>query len=115
MLRFPVLADAGTTFVTVRHEPPFTGQLPSGRVGATDNPVVQFLVVSNHPRPIQRKHGLKHITTGTVWEQAWETAEREWQNGHYVNPDAEDPLEVIYGGLLLKHTADYMSLKQMTN
>lgn len=105
-----------TDFLTVRHEPPFTGQLPDGRVGTTDRVVVQFLVVSPHPRRfVYGNPGQKLTTQGAVWESDWEDAEREYRNGHYVNVNAKDPLEVIFRGLVLKHSGDIVSLKQLIN
>lgn len=113
---YPILIESGTEFVSVRHEPPFTGQLPTGEVGSTDRAVVQFLVVSPHPRRwLYGNPGTKLTSTGTVWETDWEEAEQEYRNGHYVHTDKRDPLEVIYAGLCAKHVADLVSLKQIIN
>lgn len=121
-LKYPRLITTGAEFVTVRHEPPFTGQLPEGRVGTTQSAVVQFLLVSPHPRAeayrargIKVGAGLKHVTAGTVYERGWEEAESEYRNGRYVHVDKRDPLEVIYEPLVIKHLQDWLSLKQLIN
>lgn len=112
--QYPTLISAGSKFVTVRHEPPFTGQLPDGRVGHTDRPIVQFLVVSPHPRRWKYANpGMQHVTVGTVYERDWEDAEGEYRNGHYVHVEKRDPLEVIYAGLARKHVDDLISLNQI--
>ena len=113
LARYPLLMEHNAEFVTVRHEPPFTGQLPEGKVGTSNIPVVQFLIVSQHPRPIQQKMGIKHTTVGTVYEVGWEQAEQEYKNGHYVNGGTTDPLLTIYMGLAFKHSEDLRSLKEM--
>ena len=120
--RYPTLAMAGTEFVTVRHEPPFSGQMPDGRVGTTDEVIVQFLVVSPHPRRFEYRMrnmegamGMLLTTAGTVFEIGWEQAEAEYRNGRYVQVDKRDPLEVIYDGLCQKHVADIVSLNELMN
>jgi hypothetical protein len=113
--RFPALFEAGTELVTIRHEPPFTGQLPDGQMGTAGAPVLQFLLVSPHPRPVQRRMGVQHVSVATLWERGWEDAEREHRGGHYNGQGHTDPLEVIFMGLALKHNEDLASLKQIMN
>ncbi len=114
-VQFPRLLDHNADFVTIRHEPPFTGQLPDGRVGHADHAVIQFMVVSDNPRWYGRKYGLRHGTTATLWERAWEDSEKERLHGHYVNGESMDPLERIFRGLVFRHLEEMKSLKEIMN
>lgn len=115
-LKYPLLSMEGTEFLTVRHEPPFTGQMPNGEVGVTDDVVLQFVLATPHPRRmVYKQPGLKLTTQATLWEVGWLEAEREFQSGHYVHTDKRDPLEVIYDGLAFKHIQDLISMKQVMN
>jgi hypothetical protein len=115
-LRWPTLAAHGTEFVTVRHNPPFTGQMPGGEMGTTEDVVLQFVLSTPHPRrEVYKQPGMKLTTQATLWEVGWLEAEREYQNGHYVQQDATDPLEVIYSALAFKHIQDIVSMLQLQN
>ena len=115
-LKYPTLSLQGSEFLTVRHEPPFSGQMPDGEVGTTENVVLQFLISTPHPRRhIYKNEGQRHVTVGTLWERGWEEAESEYRNGHYVAGDRKDPLLVIFDGLAYKHVADLISLSQLMN
>ena len=116
LLKYPLLAAEGTELLTVRHEPPFTGQLPGGEVGTTEDVVLQFLLVTPHPRRmVYKQPGMKLTTQGTLWEVGWLEAEREYTNNHYVRGEQTDPLQVIYEGLAYKHVQDIISMKQLSN
>ncbi len=121
-VKWPLLKDWGTDFVTVRHDAskldPYNGPLPDGSVGISVWPIIEFLLVSNYPatRPVQRKAGVRHGTRAIVYERSWEEAEKEFKNGHYVRGDgATDPLEVIFRGMAFKHTDEMMSLASIMN
>lgn len=115
-LKYPLLAMEGTEFVTVRHEPPFTGQMPSGEMGTTEEVVLQFLLATPHPRrSVYKQPGMMLTTQATLWEVGWLEAEQEFKSGHYVHTDKRDPLEVIYDGLAYKHVQDIISMKQLSN
>lgn len=115
-LKYPLLATEGTELLTVRHEPPFTGQLPNGEVGTTEDVVLQFLLATPHPRRmVYKKPGMLLTTQATLWEIGWREAEQEYNSGHYVHTDKRDPLEVIFEGLAFKHIQDIISMKQLMN
>lgn len=113
----PQLKDWGTDFVTLRFEPPWVGVLPEGMEGVSMKPILQFVLVSDFPptRPIQRSAGLRHSTRATLYEDAWEEAEKERTNGHYVNGDVTDPLEKIFRGLMAKHRWEVTRLSKIMN
>lgn len=113
-LEYPLFVDWHTDFVTIRHEPPFTGTLPDGTVGTTQWPVLQFMVVSDYPatRVIQRKMGVRHATAATLWERAWEEADREYK--HLVGVKV-DPLERIFRAIAFKHYDEMQSLASLMN
>jgi hypothetical protein len=116
LLKYPLLAVEGTEFVTVRHEPPFKGQMPNGEMGITEEVVLQFLLATPHPRAdVYKKPGMLLTTQATLWERGWLEAEQEHKSGHYVSIDRRDPLEVIYDGLCFKHVQDIISTKQISN
>jgi len=108
----PKLRDWNTDFVTGRIEPPWHGVLPDGSTRWTHTPVVQFIVVSDHPRPIQRKMGIRHATVGAIWPDAFEEAERE--NHHYVS-EGDSPEERIFRGVLAKHLWEMDRLGRIIN
>ena len=111
---YPELADYHTDLVTARIEPPWYGQLPDGTTGHTNHAVVQFVAVSDHPRPIQRKNGIRHGTVATAWPAAFEEADAE--RGHYVVGEATmDPLEKIFRMVVAKHLEEMDSLKSIMN
>jgi hypothetical protein len=110
---FPILHDYGTDFATGRIEPPWHGILPNGTTGWTTHPVVQFIVVSDHPRPIQKKMGVRHATTAVIWPAAFEEAEKEQK--HLVSGDEASPEERIFRVALAKHLDEMDSLKSIIN
>ena len=95
------LEDWNTDFVTAIIEPPWHGQLPEGNVGWATTPVVQFIVVSDHPRPIQKRMGVRHATTGTIWPKAFEEADKE--ESHYVVGEKQSVEERIFRAVLARH------------
>lgn len=112
-MEWPVLAQYEAQFATARVEPPFTGQLPDGTVGTTNYPLMQFVISSKHPRPLQRKHGVNHVSIATAWENAWEESERERE--HFVQGGRMDPAEAIFRALAQKHARDLMQLQRIMN
>jgi len=110
---FPKLIAWNTDLVTTRIEPPWYGNLPDGTTGRTTNPVVQFLVVSDHPRPIQRAQGVRHGTVASAWQRAFEEAQKGF--GHYVISGKMGPLETIFRMVLNKHLKEMESLSQIIN
>lgn len=108
----PKLRDYNTDFVTGRIEPPWHGVLPDGSTGWTTHPVVQFIIVSDHPRPIQRKMGVRHATVGAIWPDAFTDAEKA--KGHYVSDEAS-PEERIFRGVLAKHLWEMDRLGRIMN
>lgn len=111
---YPILKRYPTDFATARIEAPWHGQLPDGSVGWTEWPVVQFVVVSDHPRPTQRRMGVRHATTGTIWPSAFEAAEKD--AAHYVvGENTESPEERIFTGLVMKHIVDLDRLSRIQN
>ena len=100
-------------FVTTRIEPPWHGQLPDGRVGWTSHPVVQFVVISDHPRPLQKKYGVRHGTYATAWERAYESAAKDFKD--FVTGDTMPPLERIFRGVVAKHIEELDSLASIMN
>lgn len=106
----PILVEYGTDFATAIIEPPWHGTLPSGYNGWTMNPVVQFIMISDHPRPIQKKQGARHGTTATIWPAAFEEADKE--RSHYVDGRLS-PEENIFRGMLKKHLEEMASLKSI--
>jgi hypothetical protein len=111
---FPVLSDYHTDLVTARIEPPWYGQLPDGTTGHTNHAVVQFVAVSDNPRPIQRKMGVRHATVAAVWPQAFEDARSE-QKHFVVGEQTIDPLERIFRMVIAKHLDEMDSLKSIMN
>ena len=111
---YPALADYNTDLVTARIEPPWYGQLPDGTTGHTDHAVVQFVAVSDHPRPIQRRNGVRHGTVATAWPAAFEKADAERQH-FVVGETAVDPLEKIFRMVVAKHLEELESLKTIMN
>jgi hypothetical protein len=110
---YPELIDYKTDFLTTRIEPPWYGQLPDGTTGYTNHAVVQFVLVSDNPRPIQQRMGVRHGTVATAWPTAFEEAEEE---GHYVLGEKYvDPLERIFRMLAAKHIEELDSLKSIMN
>lgn len=110
---YPKLIRYNTDFVTTRIEPPWHGQLPDGTTRTTDQPVVQFVVVSDHPRPIQRKMGVRHGTVATAWQQAFEQSMKD--GDHYVIGGKMGPLETIFRGLVHKHLQELDKLGRIMN
>lgn len=110
---FPILSEWNTDFATGRIEPPWHGLLPDGSTAWTIHPVVQFIVVSDHPREIQRRHHVRHATTGIIWPKAFEEAEKEEK--HYVVGEKQSPEERIFRAILAKHIDEMDSLKSISN
>jgi hypothetical protein len=110
-LERPILAKYNAMFATSVIEPPWTGQLPDGRVGTTQHRVCQFIISSEHPRPLQRRLGLSHVSIASAWKHAWDNAERERK--HYVTGGEMDPAERIFRALAAKHVSDLLSLESM--
>jgi len=110
---YPQLIGFNTDFATTRIEPPWHGQLPDGSTGWTRNPVVQFVVVSDHPRPIQRKMGVRHGTVAATWQLAYELAVKS--DGHYVIGSKDHPLMIIFRGLVKQHIDEMESLASIMN
>jgi len=108
---YPILKRYPTDFATARIEAPWHGQLPDGTVGWTQHPVVQFVVVSDHPRPLQRRMGVRHATTGSVWPAAFEATEKE--ESHLVKGDKPSPEERIFRALVMKHIVDLDRLSRI--
>ena len=109
----PVLQRHNTDFVTARIEPPWHGLRPDGRTGWTTRPVVQFIAVSDHPRPLQRKYGFRHATVASAWEMAYEDAVKEYK--HKVHGDQVTPLERIFRGVAQRHIEELESLSSIIN
>lgn len=57
--------------------------------------------------------GIRHGTVATVWQQAFEGAQRE--KGHLVSNGSQSPLETIFRGVLKKHLDEMESLKSIIN
>lgn len=110
---YPILQKFNTDFTTARIEPPWHGLLPNGTTGWTTNAVVQFVVVSDHPRPIQRRHGVRHGTLASAWFRAFEQARKEHK--HNVSGDEPSPLETVFRGLVHKHIEEMHSLGSIIN
>ena len=110
-LEYPLLAKYDARFVTAEIEPPYTGQLPDGSTGTTNHRVCQFIISSEHPRPLQRKMGLQHVSIAIVFKQAWEEAEKERQ--HYVSNGEMPPLEKAFRMLARKHSGDLATLESI--
>lgn len=110
-LRHPVLAKYDAMFATALVEPPYEGQLPDGTTGRTTHPLVQFIVASSHPRPIQRRMGIQHVNVAIAWRRAWDGADKE--RGHYVQGGAPDPAGTIFDKLAEKHARDLLSLESI--
>lgn len=108
---YPILLKYGAMFATTTHDGPYTGQLPTGENGTTPHPVVQFIITSTHPRPLQQKHGVPQVSAATVFRQAWEEAEKERK--HYVTGGSMDPAEKVFRMLAHKHASDLQSLEEM--
>jgi len=111
--KYPALIDWNTDFVSTRIEPPWYGPLPDGTTGTTNNPVVQFGCVSDHPRPIQRDQGVRHGTMATAWQQAFEDSKKEF--GDYVVGGSLGPLESIFSMVVQKHIGEMKSLASIIN
>ena len=107
---FPILQEYQTDFVSARIDPPWHGLLPNGKTGWTNSAVVQFVAVSDHPRPIQKKMGVRHGTTAVVWERAFEASVRE--SKHFVD-DRQPPEERIFRLLAAKHIEEMKSLSSI--
>lgn len=105
---FPVLREWNTDFVTGIISPPWHGLLPDGTTGWTTNEVVQFIVVSDHPRPLQRRMGVRHATTGAIWPAAFQEAAKE--ESHYVVGETVSAEERIFSAVLAKHITEMNSL-----
>ena len=109
---FPVLVEYNTDFATAIIEPPWHGILPEGNTAWTTHEVVQFFIVSDHPRPIQKRQGARHMTSATIWPAAFELADKD--RAHFVTgSDRLSPEETIFRGILTKHLADMESLKSI--
>lgn len=104
--KFPQLLLWKTDFLTTRITPPWHGALPDGNIGWTNHAVVQFVVVSDHPRPLQRNAGQRHTTVATAWEAAFEEALREYE----ASNDKPDPVETIFQLVVAKHRMEMDSL-----
>ena len=98
-----------TDFLTTRINPPWHGALPDGTIGWTEWPVAQFLVVSDHPRPMQRKAGHRHSTLATVWENVFDDALREYR----THNDKPDPGEAVFRLVLAKHMDEMDTLSSI--
>lgn len=109
----PWLQRYNSDFVTTRIDPPWHGQLPDGRTGWTRYPVVQFVIVSDHPRPLQRKYGARHGTVAAVWEKAYEDSVKE--SRHLVSGDRIAPAERIFRAVAAKHIEELESLASIMN
>jgi hypothetical protein len=111
---YPILKRYPTDFATGRIEAPWHGQLPDGSTGWTQHPVVQFIMVSDHPRPIQRRMGVRHASTATIWPSAFEAADKEGE--HYVIGETTlSPEERIFRALAMKHIVDLDKLSRIQN
>lgn len=110
---YPQLKDWNTNLVTTRIEPPWHGQLPDGRTGWTQHPVVQFVVVSDHPRPIQRRMGVRHGTYAVAWQNVFESTRKA--RSHYVSNGETDPLETIFRAVLKQHIGEIRRLALIIN
>lgn len=114
----PILQRYNSDFVTARIEPPWHGQLPDGRIGWTNHPVVQFIIVSDHPRSNKYKllgagSGTRHTTVAAAWERAYEDAAKEHK--HLVSSDQMSPLERIFRGVTARHIEQLESLASIIN
>lgn len=107
----PDLRKWGSDFLTVRIAPPWHGVLPSGKVGTTLTPVVQFVISSPNPRPLQRKAGTKQIDLACVYQQHFEEARKEEQ--HYVSGGQRPALERIFRMVAAQHVRNMHSLEQI--
>jgi hypothetical protein len=112
-LKHPILAKYEALFATAYVEPPYSGPLPDGTTGKTNHPLVQFIISSQHPRPIQRKHGINHVNIATAWRNAWDESEKD--RARFVQGGAIDPAERIFAALAQKHASDLKSLESITN
>jgi hypothetical protein len=111
---YPILKRYPTDFATARIEAPWHGQLPDGSIGWTEHPVVQFVVVSDHPRPLQRRMGVRHASTGSVWPAAFEATEKE-ESTYIIGERTEPPEERIFRALVMKHIVDLDRLSRIEN
>jgi hypothetical protein len=109
----PLLQRYNSDFATARIEPPWHGILPNGRTGWTSYPVVQFVIVSDHPRPLQRSFGVRHGTHACAWERAYEKAAKEFRDS--VTGDSISPLERIFRAVAAKHIEELESLASIIN
>jgi hypothetical protein len=110
-LRFPILAKYNAILVTALVDAGWEGNLPTGEYGVAPWTVAQFIISSEHPRPVQHKYGIPHISMATVWKQAWDDAERE--RSQFVSGGDIDPAEKIFMGLGMKHASDLKSFEEM--
>ena len=111
--KFPILLKYKTDFVTTRIQPPFKGLLPDGTTGWTKHALVQFICISDHPRPIQAKMGVRHGTVATAFQQAYDKAVRDM--GTFVVGGKPGPLEDIFWGVLQKHLWEMDRLSRIIN
>jgi hypothetical protein len=110
---YPRLIEWNTDVVTTRIAPPWHGQLPDGTTGTTKHAVLQFILISDHPRPMQRSKGIRHGTVASAWQQAFEQAMAD--EGHYVIGGSMGPLAQIFAGVLQKHIEEMESLASIIN
>lgn len=108
---FPILLKYGAMFATSTTDGPYTGQLPTGEHGTTPHAVVQFIISSTHPRPLQRQHNVPHISAATAFRQAWEESEKERK--HYVTGESMDPAEKVFRMLAMKHARDLQNFEDI--
>lgn len=112
--RFPKFERYDTEIAVGRIEPPWHGQLPEGNVGWTQHPVLQFVISSRHPRPIQQRIGARHNNNAVVWQNAFEETRKERK--HYVvGETVQDPLYTIFDGLAMLHNEQLGSLESIIN
>lgn len=98
-IRYPILAKYDSQFATALVELP--GQ----------HSKIQFIISSEHPRPVQRKYGYRHVGVATVFQRAWEDSERERR--HFVSAGEMDPAERVFRALAQKQVSDLRNLEAM--
>lgn len=101
-----------TQFVTAVIEPPYNAHNGTEQYREERWPAFQFMVLSPHPRPLQRKRGMLHAKVATGFKAAWD--EQEAERKHYVTAD-EDPAYKIFRALAWSFIQERRSLLQITN
>lgn len=109
--KYPILAKYVAMFATTSADPGWEGRLPDGTYGISKYPTVQFIIMSKHPRPVQRKYDIPHVSLATAWKQAWDEAQAERR--HYVTGEDPEPVEKVFGALAWKHAEDLRNFEEM--